>query len=167
MDLYVLRHGVAGERDARAYPDDGQRPLTPKGIKRMTLQVKGLNSIGIRPDLTLTSPLIRAIQTAEIVVKDMAGCGKLDVSDSLVPWAEPSEILEELGTLPPTIGSVMIVGHEPHLSRVVSLVATGSLDAGIRLRKGSLCKLRIPAPIPGRCGRIEWSLTPKQMIRMG
>lgn len=167
MDLYVLRHGRAEERDSQKYPDDRERPLTRKGIRRLERQVKGIESLGICPDLYVTSPLLRAVQTAEVVHQGLAGTGPLERSDSLVPWADPVAILEELRDIHWQAASIMVVGHEPHLSSLISLISSGTLDCEIRLRKGSLCKLRIPTLRPGRCGRIEWSLTPKQMLNLG
>ncbi len=166
MDLYVLRHGVAEERDSIRYPDDRERPLTSNGLKRLARQVKGMSTLKICPDVIVTSPLVRAVQTAEVVRNGLAEVRQLEVSDSLVPWADPQEILVELRDTHAT-GSVMVVGHEPHLSSLISLASSGTLNCSIRLKKGALCKLRIPGPDPGRCGRIEWSLTPKQMMRMG
>ncbi len=167
MDLYVLRHGVAEERNILKYPDDRERPLTRKGIVRLTQQVRGMNALGIRPDLILTSPLRRAVQTADIVHDGLSRKAQREFSESLAPWAEPREILDELSEAHASKRAVMVVGHEPHLSNLVSLVSSGTLDCAIRLKKGALCKLRIPTLGPGRCGRIEWSLTPKQITKLG
>ena len=166
MDLYVLRHGLAEDRNYRKYPDDRERPLTRKGMARLARQVKGMNSLKIAPEMTVSSPLIRAMQTAEIVLDGLAANCRLEVSDALAPSAYPQDVIDELGRTHSTLASVMVVGHEPHLSSLVSLVASGSPDAAIRLRKGGLCKLRIPVLGTGRCGRIEWVLTPMQMIRL-
>ena len=167
MDLYVLRHGRAEEPDGLKYPDDRERPLTLKGIERLAQQVKGMNSLGICPKLIVTSPLVRAVQTAEVFRKGLSGKGEIEFSNCLVPWAEPREILEELREAHAAEHSVMVVGHEPHLSSLISLVSSGTLNCAIRLKKGALCKLRIPTVGPGRCGRIEWSLTPKQISKLG
>ncbi len=167
MDLYVLRHGLAEDRDFLKYPNDNERPLTPKGVRRLARQIEGMNSLRLRPEITLTSPLVRAVQTSEIVLAGLDASCRQEVSDALTPWAAPRDILDELASTHSSLGRVMVIGHEPHLSSLVSLVATGSLNAAIRLRKGALCKLRIPILGPGRCGRIEWSLTPSQMIKLG
>ena len=66
MNLYILRHGIAADRSSK-YPDDNLRPLTRKGIDRMRREAKGMSAIGIAPDVIISSPLVRAIQTAEIV----------------------------------------------------------------------------------------------------
>ena len=167
MDLYILRHGQAGERDSMKYPDDRERPLTSKGIERLARQVRGINALGICPDMILTSPLVRAVQTSEVVLEGLADEVRLEYSNSLMPWAEPGELLDELREEHATEHTIMVVGHEPHLSSLISLVSSGTLDCAIRLKKGALCKLRIPTLGPGRCGRIEWSLTPKQMSKLG
>ncbi len=167
MDLYVLRHGQAEERDGLKYPDDRERPLTLRGIERLARQVRGMNSLGICPELIVTSPLVRAVQTAEVVREGLTLEMRLEYSNYLEPWAEPREILEELRKAHAAEHSVMVVGHEPHLSSLISLVSSGTLNCAIRLKKGALCKLRIPTVDPGRCGRIEWSLTPKQISKLG
>ncbi len=167
MDLYVLRHGVAEDRDSLKYPDDGERPLTARGVRRLAREARGMNSIKLRPDLTLTSPLVRAVQTAETILEGLDASCPLQASGALVPWADPEDILVELETNHATLTSVMIVGHEPHLSSLISLVASGSLNTAIRLRKGALCRLKIPTLSTGQCGEIEWSLTPGQMMKLG
>ena len=167
MDLYVLRHGLADRRSRAKYPDDSERPLTRKGVRRLRRQVRSMNSLRLRPELVISSPLVRAMQTAEIVMEGARGVGPLEVSEALAPWADPREILVELADMGHDLGSAMVVGHEPHLSCLVSLVATGSDDSIIRLKKGALCKLRLYAPAPRRCGYIEWALTPRQMAMLG
>ena len=169
MDLYVLRHGLADRRSRVKYPDDSERPLTRKGVRRLRRQVRGMNAIRLRPELVVSSPLVRAMQTAEVVLEGVRGVGPLEVSEALAPWSDPRDILMELDDEKgPDLRSVMVVGHEPHLSRLVSLVATGSDDSIIRLKKGTLCRLRThPLAFDGRRGRIEWSMTPRQMARLG
>ena len=82
MNLYVLRHGLARERNGREYVNDDERPLTAKGVKRMTRQVKGMNALGLSMDAIITSPLVRAAQTAEIVHKGLRKPGRLVTSDA-------------------------------------------------------------------------------------
>ena len=89
MDLYVLRHGLAEDRDSLKYPDDSERPLTPKGVRRLACQVESMNSIKLRPEITLTSPLIRATQTSEIVLAGLDASCRLEICDALAPWAAP------------------------------------------------------------------------------
>ena len=71
MNLYILRHGIAADRSSK-YPDDNLRPLTRKGIDRMRREAKGMSAIGIAPDLIISSTLVRAVQTAEIVQQGLS-----------------------------------------------------------------------------------------------
>ena len=167
MDLYVLRHGVAADRDWTEYPNDDLRPLTDHGTAKLAQQVKGLNAIGISLDLMITSPLVRAEQTAQIVRDGLARPGELVTANTLVPEAHPYLFLEELASKHRTRASVMVVGHEPHLSSFVSMVVSGDPSGLIHLKKGALCKLRLASLDGTRCGWLEWLMTPDQMIRLG
>ena len=167
MDVYVLRHGVAGDRDRLAYPNDEERPLTARGIRRMKRQARGLNSIGLSLDVIVTSPLVRAVQTAEIVHRRLDDPGELVTSAALAPSGDPRALIDEIATEHPSADSMMLVGHEPYLSALISLFVTGDTAPGIRLKKGALCKLRAPSLRYGRCGWIEWSMTPRQMVKLG
>ena len=71
MNLYILRHGIAADRGFD-YPDDDLRPLTDKGIRRMRREAKGMDAMGVAPDLIISSTLVRAIQTAEIVQQGLS-----------------------------------------------------------------------------------------------
>ena len=167
MDIYVLRHGVASARGALAYPNDDERPLTAKGIRRMRRQTRGLNAIGLSLDVIITSPLVRAVQTAEIVHRRLDNPGELVTSAALAPSGDPRALIDEMATRYSSADSVMLVGHEPYLSALISLLVTGSTRPVIRLKKGALCKLRTASLGYSRCGWIEWSLTPRQMVKLG
>ena len=166
MDLYVLRHGVAEDRGGSGYASDGERPLTAKGVRRMTRQIRGLRSLEVSIDVVVTSPLVRAVQTAEIVHEGLRVTSRLVTSNALAPGGSPSQLISNLATGYSSTGDVMVVGHEPHLSSLISILTTGDPEPVVRLRKGALCKLRLPAPRYGRCGWIEWSMTPKQMVSL-
>ncbi len=167
MDLYVQRHGLAGDPDSDEYPNDDDRPLTAKGIRRIGRQVRGLNSLGLSLDAIITSPLVRAVQTADIVHRGLESPGRLSTSEVLAPTADPSRLVDQLLTEYSSASSVMIVGHEPNLSGLVSVLVTGDREPVVRLRKGALCRLQVPALRYGRCGWIEWFLTSKQMAELG
>ena len=167
MDLYVLRHGVAEDRGSAEYPSDDERPLTAKGGRRMARQAQGLRSLGLSIDVIVSSPLVRAAQTAEIVREGLRVTGRVVTSNALAPNGSPSRLVSQLATGYSSADDVMVVGHEPYLSSLISVLATGNPEPVMRLRKGALCKLRLPAPRYGRCGWIEWSMTPKQMVKLG
>ena len=164
MDLYVLRHGLAGDRNGAGYATDDERPLTDSGKRRMARQARGLRSLGVSIDVIVTSPLARALQTAEIVHEGLRLTGRLVTSNALAPGGSHSQLISSLVTGYSSTDDVMVVGHEPYLSSLISILTTGDPEPVVRLRKGALCKLRLPAPRYGRCGWIEWSMTPKQMV---
>jgi phosphohistidine phosphatase len=133
----------------------------------MTRQVKGLNSIGLSLDVIVTSPLVRAVQTAEIVHRRLDNPGRLATSPALAPAGNPMALVEELSRDYSSADNVMLVGHEPYLSALISLFVTGDPEPAVRLKKGALCKLRVATPSYGRSGWIEWLLTPRQMVKLG
>ncbi len=166
MDLYVLRHGVAEDRSSAGYSDDGERPLTERGTRRMVRQVRGLRSLGVSIDVVVTSPLVRAVQTAEIVHEGLRMTNRLVTSNALAPGGSRSQLIKQLAMGYSSTDDVMVVGHEPSLSSLISVLTTGDPEPVVRLRKGALCKLRLPAPRYGRCGWIEWAMTPRQMLSL-
>ena len=159
MNLYILRHGIAADRSSK-YPDDKLRPLTRKGIDRMRREAKGISAIGIAPDLIISSTLVRAVQTAEIVQQGLSAPSRLANSEALVPWAHPSQILQELSADYASAGSVMVVGHEPHMSSLVSYILTGEISWLIDLKKGALCSIDLS---PSGRGQLLWALAPRQL----
>ena len=166
MNVFLLRHGRAGKWNPLRYPDDRLRPLTPEGQDRLTGQVRGMAAIGISPDLIVSSPLTRALQTAQIVHAGLALTRPIETSESLVPEADPRDALKELATWQVSSAGVMLVGHEPHLSSLASIAVGESADAVLRLRKGALCRIRLHLAPYGHSGWIEWSLTAQQMLAM-
>ena len=167
MNLYVLRHGLARERNGPVYANDDERPLTSKGVRRLTRQVKGMKALGLTMDVIVTSPLVRAVQTAEIVHRGLPEPGRLVRSRALRPMEHQATLLEELSAEYSSEDDVMVVGHEPNLSGLISVVVAGQHGPVIRVKKGSLCKLVVPRPSYGRCGWMEWHLTARQQVKMG
>ncbi len=159
MNLYILRHGIAADRGAE-YPDDDLRPLTDKGIRRMRREAKGIDAMGVAPDLIISSTLVRAIQTAEIVQQGLSEPPRMATSRSLVPEAHPSQILDELAANHSSLVSVMVVGHEPHMSSLVSYILTGRVSWLIDMKKGALCSINLS---PSGRGQLLWALAPRHL----
>ncbi len=167
MDLYLLRHGLAVEPDAPGFARDAERPLTRKGERKLRAVAGAMREMGLSFDYIFSSPYLRARQTAEKVAEILRQSKKLRITDALVPGANQRELVDELHSLHPAAESVLLVGHEPYLSQLISLLVSGDSDSAVALKKGGLCKLSVADRLRvGRCAELQWLLTPKQMELM-
>lgn len=164
MNLFLLRHGLAVERVARGFANDFDRPLTPKGRRQLRHSRAALKKL--KPDLILSSPLVRAQQTAEIVAAELKWKKPVRFSDALKPGGKVKKLVAELNRVNPPPENVLLVGHEPDLSGLISRLTTGGDDLRLDFKKGGLAKLEIEKLRPGKCAALAWLLTPKQMKRM-
>jgi len=166
MELHLLRHGIAVMRDDLDYERDAERPLTPKGKRQLRWIAAAMKNMGLRFDLIFSSPYVRARQTAEIVAKAIKGQKKLAFSDELIPSGNPQVLIQQLNAAHAKASVVLLVGHEPYLSHLISLLTTGRPDLAMDFKKGGLCKLEIEKLGHGRCATLAWLLTPRQMKLM-
>ena len=166
MNLYVLRHGIAVDPGSPEFPNDADRPLTPKGERKLQQITEAMLALELSFDLILSSPYVRARQTAEIVAEAFGARRKLEFSDALTPAGSPKKLIEFLNGLRPSPEDVLLSGHEPYLSGLISLLLSGAPGLSVVMKKGGLCKLGVEQLKPGRCARLEWLLTPKQMALM-
>ena len=160
IDLYLIRHGLAGQHGD--YTNDAERPLTDEG-KRKTKQVaKRLVDLGITVDLMLTSPLVRAQQTADIC-KDAGLSKSLEVADCLatgnieewLAWFEGWRSPEK---------SLALVGHEPTLSAWAEVLTVGSTTGNFILKKAGVIGLTVPVEeSPIGHSQLFW-LTPPRLL---
>jgi phosphohistidine phosphatase len=163
MNLYLLRHGIAVDHGAPGFAKDADRPLTPEGERKLWQATEAMQALGLSFDLILSSPLLRARQTAEIVAEAFRARKKLEFSDTLAPAGSPKKLVELLNHHDPPLEDVLLSGHEPYLSELISLLLSGGEHLSITMKKGGLCKLAVESLKHGRCARLEWLLTPKQM----
>jgi phosphohistidine phosphatase len=123
-----------------------------------------MRTIGAQFDFIVSSPLVRAIQTAEVVMKEMVIPREaLVVTESLAPGGSRAALVREINRLAERAGSIVLVGHEPGLSELIGLFCSGRDDASIELKKGGFAKLETARLRTGRCATLEWLLTPKQL----
>lgn len=164
MNLYLLRHGLAAERDQQKFPDDSLRPLVLKGEERIGLACAALETLELSFDWILSSPYLRASQTAEIVAAKLGLRKRLKLCDELACGGDPKALIRYVYQLRPGPVNVLLVGHEPDLSQVISLLISGGPAVAIDMKKGGLAKLVIAAELRyARCATLAWLLTPKQM----
>lgn len=160
MKLYLLRHGDAGEAgDSKV--KDAERPLTPKGIQRTRQLAGALEQMEVPFDAILSSPLVRARETAEIIARELKFGGKVELTDSLTLSGSMENLVRQLTMLRPSPKNILLVGHEPYLSGFISLLCTGGPGMGLEMKKGALCRLETAAPSCGKCATLEWLLPPR------
>jgi phosphohistidine phosphatase len=165
MDLYLVRHGLAFDRDPDRWPDDGDRPLTPEGEERFRGVARGLGRIAPPVAASLSSPLVRAWRTAELLAEE-AGWPDPMPTPALGTGFTPEAVLALVAR--DSQGSAALVGHEPDLSRLASYLLAGSPDAvPMQMKKGGVACLRIEgSPAPGSA-LLRWLAGPKLLRAVG
>jgi phosphohistidine phosphatase len=163
MDLYIFRHGIAEDRSQSGRDED--RELTPEGIAKTRSAGRALRKLGVELDLVLSSPFARAWRTAEVLVEQLETPEKLRRCEEMASGMPPAPVLAELKRRSREFRSIMIVGHEPDLSQLISLLLSGFPSLSITMKKGGLCKLACLALEPG-AATLEWHLTPKLLERL-
>ncbi len=154
MKLYFVRHGQAEDRAAWAPAQDHLRPLTEAGKQRMRDSARTMRKLGLKPAVVLTSPLVRAVQTAEIVAKEL-GCNVVQ-EEALGPGfgvGALAELLESYGEG----DSLLLVGHEPDFSATIEGLVGGGR---VVVKKGSLIRVDLFSLTPPR-GELHWMIPPK------
>jgi len=169
MDVLVIRHAIAQDRNefAKAHPgeDDGARTLTDKGRKRMRQAALGLRRIAPAVELLGSSPLARALQTADIVEACFNGVKRVIVPQ-LAADQPVTALLKWLQTQRPD-STIALVGHEPQLSTFVGWTCTGLQESFIRLKKGGACLLRLKTDVKRGRAELLWLLAPAQLRELG
>ena len=165
MDCILLRHGIAVERDEWEGLE-ADRPLTERGAKRVVQVAAGLNRLDVQPTHILSSPLIRAIETAKIVHRSLRVRSAIQIVDELLPDAPPDRLLSILHNLPPD-ASVLCIGHEPQLGMAASVLLSGRATTSFPLKKAGACLIELSLQAKPDRGVLRWWLTPRQLREMG
>jgi len=138
MLLYLVRHGIAMDREDPNCPPDTERPLTPRGMKRTHAAALGLLAMKVKPDAVLTSPWLRSVQTAEIFCEVIGFSSKQIIrSDALKGTSTPTDLLRDLSKL--KAKEVLCVGHEPHLHLVIAQILHASARITELKKAGVAC----------------------------
>ena len=165
MNLYIVRHAIAVSRGTPGYEDDSQRPLTGAGLKKFKKIVRGLNELGLNFDVILSSPYVRARDTAKILAKEFGMKNKIAFSDNLIPPGNFENLVKEIQEKY-DVGNLALVGHEPMLSSLVSWLATGNTDMKLSLKKGGVASLIAENLYQDGRAALQWLLTPAQMVEL-
>ena len=164
MELIILRHGEAGNRVPTA-SQDGERSLTVSGKEEVDDVARSMVELKLKFDLIATSPLKRSIETAKIVAKRFKKEKTLEVWEELRPEGESRSLYRRLSKLKQD-SSVLIVGHEPYLSSVISEITAGKRGAHIALKKAGIAKVEVNSLSPVPDGELRWLLTPKLLKKV-
>jgi phosphohistidine phosphatase len=156
-EIYLVRHGVAAER-GDAWPDDTKRPLTADGLSKMEKAARGLARLDVGFDLILSSPLVRARQTADVLSAELDGHPPIVNTDSLAPGSDYADLiatLEKHARKP----RIALVGHEPGIGELAARFI-GSRHA-IEFKKGAVCRIDLDEIPPSGLGDLRWMMPPR------
>ncbi len=160
MDLLIIRHAAAQDREefAREGLPDDQRPLTKRGIERMKMAARGLTTLALPIERLISSPAVRAVQTAEIVAP------ALEVRESekegvFAPDA-PVESAVEWLRKQPRVDGMAVVGHEPNLGQIGECLIAGRASGNMPLKKGGMMLIRFDNAIGYGSGKLVWAIPP-------
>jgi phosphohistidine phosphatase len=160
LDLFILRHGYAGNRLSDPIKDT-KRQLTISGKKEVVEIAKSLKKLGVKFNLIYSSPLARAFQTAKIIAKENKFTKQIEQSEELKPNGSKDFLYNKLSKL--NIDSViLIVGHEPYLSSMINdIISNNKNSNNIILKKAGLSRIKITSTVPTLKGELRWLLTPR------
>jgi phosphohistidine phosphatase len=163
IELYLVRHAIAAERGPN-YPDDRERPLTSEGVSRFKQSVSGLKDLDVELDLVLTSPLVRAKQTADLLVSGIASKPRVEPLDALSPGGRLPSVLEALTKYAKRYRHIALVGHEPELGElaVKLLQSRGEIE----FKKGAVCCIQLDGAMPAGPGILRWHLPPRALRKI-
>jgi phosphohistidine phosphatase len=154
--LFVIRHGKAEPRGAHA--SDADRPLTADGAEEMKAVGRALGRL-TDISVVLTSPLVRARQTAEQIVAGFEPAPKLEVLDQLASISSFRRLAEAINGHP--ADSIAVVGHEPDMSGLVAFLVGREGNVAIDFKKGAVCRIDIDDRVAEGAGTLVWLVPPK------
>jgi len=157
MEIYILRHGIAEE--SAAGQSDAERALTPEGKKKLRNVLRAAQEAGVEPALILTSPLKRAVQTAQLAAEVLEYDGELLRTEALEPGAHPRLVWEEI-RVHKDEPAILLAGHEPLFSSLTAYLL-GCPDLQIGFKKGAMACIEVDRFGAEPHGALKWFITPK------
>ncbi len=162
MHLILFRHGPAGDQDPARWPSDVDRPLTPKGVERTRLAARGLARLVPEVEFILTSPYVRAKETAAILSDVMNGTS-VETLDALASGASPRGMLSAIERFH-SGNTVVLVGHEPDLGMLAGALI-GSARA-LPLKKAGACSVLFGGTPRAGSGHLQWHVPPRLLRKL-
>jgi phosphohistidine phosphatase len=165
-ELYLMRHGIAAERDSLGASDDESRPLTPEGKLKLRAIAKGLGRLKVEWDWVVTSPLKRAVETGDIVIEALGPTAARDTCEALAPGELSAHKVISFLSQHPERSSVLLVGHEPSISQLASELVGASHSANFAFKKGGCCMITFDGFPSKSPGLLAWWLTPRLLRKL-
>jgi phosphohistidine phosphatase len=165
MRIYLFRHGPAGSRDGARWPDDAERPLTTGGTERTELAARGLARIVGEASAVLSSPFVRAHQTAKLLHQALETEKPIETLDALAPGGSYREIVQRLGQFK-SDDAVFLVGHEPDLGKLAGVLVFGAPASSLPLKKAGVAEVIFDGMIKAGGGRLHLFLSPRVLRRI-
>ena len=165
MDCVLFRHGIAVEREEWEGSDD-DRPLTDRGSKRVSQVASGFMWLEVHPTYIFSSPLVRALETADILQASLSIPSAVKRVEELLPDANPERLVSLFRDLPPE-SCVLCVGHEPHLGLAASVLLTGKPSSAFPFKKAGACLIEVSIPPKVGRGVLRWWMEPGQLRGLG
>lgn len=166
MEVILIRHAKAGSADPNTWPDDHQRPLTAEGVAEQRSAARAMKKMGISFEFLVTSPLVRAAQTAEVVAEVYRWKEPPQVAEELGPSCTAAGVVKLLAKFPPD-ATVALVGHEPSFSRVAAALIGKSGDAAIELKKSGVVGIAFEGHPAQGAGTLLYHLKPGHLRKIG
>lgn len=165
MQLYIVRHGIAIDREDPKCPAEAERYLTEEGVEKTKQAAEGVAALGATGDLLITSPYVRAVQTAEIFADALEHARqKIRRNEMLLPGSEPTLLFRELAR-EKQASSIFVFGHAPQLDEVIA-TALGLKKHLTSLKKAGVALIELKRISPPM-GVLAWLATPKMLRRAG
>lgn len=165
MQLYIVRHGIAIDREDPKCPPEAERYLTEEGVEKTKQVAKGLAALGVAGDLLITSPYARAVQTAEIFADALDySRQRIRRNEILLPGSEPTLLFRELAR-EKQASSIIVFGHAPHLDGVIA-TALGSKKHVTSMKKVGVALIELKRISPPM-GVLAWLATPRMLRKAG
>jgi phosphohistidine phosphatase len=158
MKVYLIRHGQAGDPWGR---NDGERPLTDEGRAETKIVGQALKRLGVSPDVFISSPLVRARQTAEIIADAFGYKGNsINICQALAPGVSASAVYKDLKEFTKA-NQVCLFGHEPDMGHLAATLLLADGELYIPFKKSAVCRIDITSVPPTTQGILKWFITPK------
>ena len=157
MDIYLVRHGAAHTKE-----DDPERHLNKDGLDQCHLSGRALRRLDIKFDLVISSPKVRASQTAEIIAKEVGyPKDEIKITETLEPTASPKDTISYLNNFTEK-NKIMLTGHLPLLGNLASELLSKNSQISLYFEAGAVCQIGVDQPI-SHAGIFRWFLTPEQL----